>query len=327
MLRRPFWNAQERRCRALWRLLLAWLAMALLELAFGHLLRRLGVYTAGSLTWACIGLVPLFVVLWLAGRLLDRRPLADYGFHLNRLWWLDFAFGLALGAALMTGVFVVEWALGWVSVREVLFVREGNQPFLLALFGPLSLFVYVGISEEVTVRGYLLTNLAEGLNLRRVGPRCAVGLAWLISSALFGWMHAANPNATLVSTLYLMLAGVFLGLGFVLTGSLAISIGLHITWNLFEGNVFGFPVSGLDLTQVTVLRIRQAGPRLWTGGAFGPEAGLLGLCAGGLGALAIVSWVKRRTGGVSLFAPIAQAPGLSIAGTRDMRGTAMEDGE
>ncbi|MBN1399743.1 MAG: CPBP family intramembrane metalloprotease, partial [Anaerolineae bacterium] len=284
----PLWNSHERRLRALWRLVLAWLAMALAELALGQLLSRVALTAARSLVWSLLGLVPLGVALWLAGRLLDRRPLADFGFHLDRRWWRDFGFGLALGAGLMTGIFAVQWGLGWVTVRDALHVRGGDQPFLLALLGPLSLFVFVGISEEVTFRGYLLTNLAEGLNLQPVSPRWAVALAWLISSALFGWVHANNPNATLVSTLYLMLAGMFLGLGFVLTGNLAIPIGLHITWNFFEGNVFGFPVSGIDLTQATVLSIRQAGPALWTGGPFGPEAGLLGLLAGGVGALAIV---------------------------------------
>jgi hypothetical protein len=50
-------------------------------------------------------------------------------------------------------------------------------------------------------------------------------------------------------------------------------MGLHLGWNFFEGVVFGFPVSGLDIYHITHLHI--SGPMLWTGGNFGPEAGLI----------------------------------------------------
>ncbi len=85
-------------------------------------------------------------------------------------------------------------------------------------------------------------------------------LAWFASSIALGVLHVFNPNASLISTLYLVLAGLFLGLGLVMTGSLAIPIGLHITWNFFQGNVFGFPVSGNDYPGATIFSIEQGGP-------------------------------------------------------------------
>jgi hypothetical protein len=105
-----------------------------------------------------------------------------------------------------------------------------------------------------------------------------------------------------------MLAGVFLGLAYVLTGELAIPIGLHITWNFFQGNVFGFPVSGGDFSQATFIAIEQGGPDVWTGGAFGPEAGLMGIVAMLVGSGLIVLWVRWRRGSVGLHLPLAQAP-------------------
>jgi hypothetical protein len=102
-----------------------------------------------------------------------------------------------------------------------------------------------------------------------------------------------------------MVAGLFLGLGFILTGELAIPIGLHITWNFFQGYVFGFPVSGIGRT-TSFIGINQGGPDLWTGGAFGPEAGLIGLLAMLLGSLLIGLWVRLLYGKVRLDTELAQ---------------------
>ena len=88
-----------------------------------------------------------------------------------------------------------------------------------------------------------------------------------------------------------MAAGLFLGLGFILTGELAIPIGLHMSWNFFQGSVFGFPVSGLKLGD-SLITIQQGGPDFITGGTFGPEAGLIGLAAIILGGLMIVLWLR-----------------------------------
>jgi membrane protease YdiL (CAAX protease family) len=144
-------------------------------------------------------------------------------------------------------------------------------------------------------RGYQLRNVAEGLAWRWWSPRTALIAGWLLSSAFFGLLHAGNPNATPTSTAFLMLAGLFLGLGFILTGELAIPIGLHITWNIFQGNVFGFPVSGTTV-EASILAIEQRGPTLLTGGAFGPEGGISGLVALVFGSVAIWVWVRRTRG-------------------------------
>jgi hypothetical protein len=50
------------------------------------------------------------------------------------------------------------------------------------------------------------------------------------------------------------------------------------------------------------------GPGLWTGGPFGPEAGLLGPVAMILGGLLIALWVRLRNGKVGIHTPIAEGP-------------------
>jgi membrane protease YdiL (CAAX protease family) len=196
----------------------------------------------------------------------------------------------------MALIFAAELAFGWVQVAGF-FRPGGGIPFFPAILLPVVTFLLVGIYEEMMFRGYILKNLAEGLNLPQLGSRVALLLAYLVSSSVFGLMHALNPNASLVSTLNIILAGLFLGLGYVLTGELALPIGLHITWNFFQGNVFGFPVSGTNAGASLVDSV-QAGPALWTGAAFGPEAGLVGVAAMLLGALLIALWVRMTRGQV-----------------------------
>jgi membrane protease YdiL (CAAX protease family) len=224
---------------------------------------------------------------------------------MDRWWWGDLGFGLALGALLMTFIFLVEYIAGWIQVRETFAVGLADTPFAVAILGPLIVFVVVGITEEMLSRGYQLRNLSEGLNFPYWGPAGAIVAAWVISSSLFGLLHIFNPNATVISTLYLMLAGLFLGLGCVLTGRLGLPIGLHITWNFVQGNVYGFPVSGNIFTSATVIAIEQGGPSLWTGGAFGPEAGLIGIAAILLGCALTLLWVWLRYGAIRLYLPLA----------------------
>jgi uncharacterized protein len=185
----------------------------------------------------------------------------------------------------------------------------GPQAMLAHGFNTGALFLCVGVYEELLFRGYQIRNAAEGLNFPVVGPRNAVILAWVLSSAFFGYLHADNPNATLLSTLNITLAGMMLGLGYALTGELAIPIGLHISWNFFQGNVFDFAaVSGLEPVGATFLSTEGGGPGLWTGGPFGPEAGLLGPAAMILGSILIALWVRLRSGKLAIHAPIAGDP-------------------
>lgn len=246
--------------------------------------------------------------LWVSGRFLDRRPLKDYGLLLNGGWWLDLAFGLLLGAALMTAIFLVEIFLGWVSIEGVFESRVAGTPFWIALALPILLYLSVGIYEEMFSRGYQLLNMAEGLNYPFLGPRGAIVVAWGLSSSIFGVLHLGNPNATSLSALNIALAGLLLGAGYVFTGQLAIPIGLHITWNFFQGTVFGFPVSGLGPIGASFLSTKQSGPDLWTGGAFGPEAGLMDPIATLIGISVIALWVRVRRGRVGIHTQLAEPP-------------------
>ena len=310
-----FWDPDDRRLRALWRLILHALLIVggLLALT---LLPGVSIGYGGGETDAApnvlkgvapmliFGLVVVAATL-LAARFFDRRPISDLGLQLSARWWRDLTFGLLLGALLMFLIFLIELALGWVTI-EGAFYTSLPLPFSVAFIAFLVLFASVGFYEELMSRGYYFKNLAEGFNFGPVGRKVAIFLALLISAVIFGLLHAVNPNATTFSTINLFLAGVFLGVPVLLTDELAISIGVHIAWNFFQGNVFGFPVSGYTIFRTTVIDVAQGGPDLWTGGAFGPEAGLLGIAAMIVGSLLMIWWVKRTRGTVGFAHSLAE---------------------
>jgi hypothetical protein len=239
---------------------------------------------------------------------LDRRRVRDYGLGIDRDWAVDCAFGMALGVGLVSGIVAVEVAAGWLTLTGPADPSHSGGAAATGVDGPtailtaLGLFVLVGVYEELLARGYLLTNLAEGL--ASLGTRPAVALATLASSGAFGAVHAGNPNATLVSTLSVSFAGVVLAVGYLLTGELAIPVGFHVTWNATLGVGYGLPVSGVVLP-ASILSSRVDGPTGLTGGSFGPEAGLLGVAALLVGVATILAYVRLRYGRVGLDPSVA----------------------
>lgn len=298
-----FWNTGQNRLRTGWRVsiqLILFIVVLLGESIF------IDVFDTGWLSIILANLIYLAGGLglsWLMARFIDRRPYADFGFHFDRKWWLDFGFGLTLGAFLITGVFLSMSEVGWITITKTATTHLG-LPFSLAFFLKVITFTIVAVNEELTFRGYQLKNLAEGFTNKTINSQGAIVLAFLFSSAIFGLAHATNPNSTAVSTLNIIMAGLVIGLPYLLTGELGISIGLHLTWNLFQGTVYGFAVSGNSPT-IHFFSIQQTGPNLWTGGAFGPEGGLIALVWLIVGCGLTLLWIKWLRKHVSLYAPLA----------------------
>lgn len=178
-------------------------------------------------------------------------------------------------------IYLVELMLGWLTLQTFAWTIEPIQNVVAQGILFFIVLVIVAWNEELMSRGYHLQTIASGINL-------LWGL--IISSTIFGILHLANPHATWISVLGILFAGLFLGYAYIKTGQLWLSIGLHLGWNFFEGVVFGFPVSGLDFYHL--IHINVSGPELWTGGAFGPEAGLIILPAIGLGTYLVYLYTR-----------------------------------
>lgn len=198
----------------------------------------------------------------------------------SRHLWL----GAGLGAGAALAVTVVPVAAGmarWVAPPTA------DQAFSYTrLLGVAAGLLFGAVGEELLFRGYGFQVL-----LARYNPWAVV----VGFSALFGWMHHWNPAATLVSDINTALWGAVLGYALLRSGALWLPIGLHFGWNLALP-LAGAPLSGFPL---------PLGPRviewrvdtMWSGGAYGPEGGLLcTLVACGVGVWLWRSKLEREPG-------------------------------
>jgi len=270
-----FINKQEQRLRAGWRLLIQFILLFLLT-GLGQLGMQQLWHTSSPLLQTVPSFLGFVISIWLAGHFLDKRSFFEFGLNFNRRWRTDFLMGVLIGTGAMSVIFLIEWSSGWVLVSGLGWQMNSQQSFGWSIAGSCLAMAMVGFHEELFSRGYQILNLSEGLHYPQIGTQGAVIFSVLATSLLFGTLHLFNPNASAVSTFNIVLAGIALALPYIFTGNLGLSIGLHFSWNFVQGGIFGFPISGMALP-TSIIRITQAGTDLWTGGAFGPEAGLVGI--------------------------------------------------
>jgi membrane protease YdiL (CAAX protease family) len=250
--------------------------------------------------------------LWLGGHYLDNRKFKDYGFNISRRWWLDFILGFILSALLFFLVFLFEKAMGWIKIVDYFQnQRDGyiGMPFVIPLIMGEIFFGIVGLYEEILFRAYPITNLSEGLNKGNSIAKKALTGAYILSAIIFGLFHSGNSNATILGVINIILLGLVLGLPYILSGELSMSIAFHISWNFFQGLIFGFPVNG-EQNNLSIIAIEQGGPQIWTGGSFGPEGGLIGSIAIVLGCAFILLWFRISQRPISLFTKMAEYDSL-----------------
>lgn len=205
----------------------------------------------------CIVMIFFVVLFW---KVWDKRKLSDIGFTNIKSSWKDLCIGLLIGAISFTIV-----AIMLLLTNSVELSNNFSQPnFTSALITQLIIFIFVGINEELFSRGYCMTVLKQTKK------------SWVpvvFSSIIFALMHSMNEGISLLAYINLFLFGIVMAYLFIKTKNIWMCIGYHITWNYFQGNVFGFLVSGNTTDSIYSIKIINA--NLINGGSFGPEGGLI----------------------------------------------------
>ncbi|SCN24440.1 CAAX amino terminal protease self-immunity [Clostridium sp. N3C] len=205
----------------------------------------------------CLILILCIVLFW---KLLDKKPIRDIGMISLKKGYKDLIHGLLFGAISLLMVFAILLLSKNISLAKPL--TEPN--FNISLITGFILFIFVGINEEMFVRGYCMTVL------KQTGKTSVVVV---ISSIIFSLMHALNPGMNALSYTNLFLFGLLMAYITIKSKNLWFAIGYHITWNYFEGNICGFLVSGQETSSLFTLE--KVNPNILNGGSFGPEGGLV----------------------------------------------------
>jgi membrane protease YdiL (CAAX protease family) len=184
--------------------------------------------------------------------------------------------GILAGALLFGGIVGVLWLLGSYHVTAFNPHPDWLPQVLMVGLG-------AGIGEEIVFRGALFRIVEEGLG---------TWIALFVSALLFGFLHANNPGATLWSSAAIAIeAGLLFGMLYHVTRSLPVCMGLHASWNVMQGVVFGIPVSGTRADGFLVSH--RTGPDWLSGGAFGAEASVVALTLCSLVTIALVAIALR----------------------------------
>ena len=193
---------------------------------------------------------------------IEKRSFSSIGFKNN--WLKKYSLGFLIGLAMMSIIVLILLPFGYITIEKNPIQPVGVSAIasvLVILFG----WIIQGATEEIVTRGWLLNVLSTKYN---------IGVGLLISSTLFGLMHLTNPNVNYIAVINIILVGLFYGLYVIKTNDLWAVCGMHSAWNFAQGNIFGFKVSGLDVSVGSLIDLNLVGSDFVTGGIFGPEAGI-----------------------------------------------------
>lgn len=167
--------------------------------------------------------------------------------------------GMILGMVNCTLVFLLVVWFGGGKVASW-------QPRITALtLTWLFAFILVAYAEELLNRGFIMAVLRRCRN--------HIFVLIFLPSVIFGAIHLGNPSVTLLSVFNIIIVGILFSYMFIKSGNIWMCIGYHFTWNVFQGIIYGMPVSGLSIPGIITTHFTR--DNILNGGGFGIEGGIL----------------------------------------------------
>ncbi|HLJ25737.1 MAG TPA: type II CAAX endopeptidase family protein [Candidatus Angelobacter sp.] len=285
-LRFIFFN--EREVRPGWRLLIFLALFVGLSFTLAALLRPLagrlpqGLAASALILNEAMGFLSIVFVSWIMSRI-ERRNMGEYGLPLQQSRALSrFIRGYIFWGFLpLTVLLVVLRGLHKFYFGN-LALHNGEIFYWAAMWG--LLFILVGLTEEYTLRGYLLSTLAEGIGF---WP------AAIVLAALFALGHTFNPGESRIGILMTAFFAMFASVILRYTGNLWLAVGAHAGWDWGQSYFYGVNDSGLQLPG-HLLSPHIEGPTWLNGGSTGPEGSILCLVLM-VAMSALLGWLYKRS--------------------------------
>ena len=255
--------------RAGWRLLIFLALDFAIVYGFAHipgvrsLLPSQEIFTAKGLLFS-EGVLSLLPLLLAAGimTLIEKRSFADYGMPLQEAFGKRFWQGVPLGFVMLSILLLLIGALHGFSIDGV---GVGGTPALSLAILYFIGFIFVGLFEEFSFRGYMQSTLGSGIGF---WP------AAIILSIVFGAIHLGNTGEAKIGAVMAGCFGLVAAFALRRTGNIWLPIGMHASWDWGETYFYGTPDSGI-LAQGHFLNSSFHGADWLTGGTVGPEGSVL----------------------------------------------------
>jgi membrane protease YdiL (CAAX protease family) len=167
-----------------------------------------------------------FLFLWLAIKFIQHKTLTSIITGFEKIRWNRYFFSFGLWGALITILTIGTYL---VSPQDIELRFNASEFFILMIVAVIFIPIQTA-TEELIFRGYLMQGLAL-LFKNGIMPL-------IITSILFGLMHASNPEAKahglMIMMPYYIFFGAFLAALTLLDQGSELALGIHCANNLFS---------------------------------------------------------------------------------------------
>lgn len=186
-----------------------------------------------------LGFVGLLVGLYFAMRWFHKSSFITLFSSDSKIDWSRIFYGFGVWFILALLMHVVDYY--WVTGPEEFTFQFDLLNFLILILVAVVMLGIQTATEELIFRGYLVQVFGRYINI----PIIPI----ILSGALFGLMHIANPevaeNGVATMMMYYIGVGVVLGLVVFLDNRIELAIGFHAANNIFTATIANYHNSAL----------------------------------------------------------------------------------